>query len=304
MLDRFFATRQLARDLIEWSPGLVYHRYDLAYPAFMRVARLFPMVLEINTDDLQEYRLGLAHRSAYNRLTRHQILNRCRGVVYVTGELAALRHFARYDKPARVIGNGLRLDAFPSTPPSKDSHPKVVFMGSSGQAWHGVDKILALARSFPEWRFDLIGPAPSEIHATLPPNLIAHGRLHRANYEAIVATADAAVGTLALHRKGMNEASPLKVREYLAYGIPTIIGYQDTDFPEPAPFLLQLPNVPSNVEDHLPSIRRFVEQWKGHRVARADVAHLDVRVKEEARLAFFEEVLNGGRTSRRGATYP
>jgi len=38
-----------------------------------------------------------------------------------------------------------------------------------------------------------------------------------------------AVGTLALYRKSMTEASPLKVRECLMLGLPMIIGYEDTD---------------------------------------------------------------------------
>lgn len=38
------------------------------------------------------------------------------------------------------------------------------------------------------------------------------------------------IGTLALHRKNMTEASPLKTREYLAHGFPVIIGYKDTAF--------------------------------------------------------------------------
>ena len=304
LLDRFRATRRLAQDLVAWNPDLVYHRFDLAYPAFVEIARLFPMVLEINTDDLQEYRLGATYRSCYNRLTRHRLLSQCRGIVYVTGELARLPHFACYEKSACVVGNGVYLEDLPPTVPPKNERPNIIFMGSSGQTWHGVDKILWLAQQISEWQFDLIGPVPAEVGNSFASNLKVHGTLNRSRYEAIVAAADVAIGTLALHRKGMHEASPLKVREYLAYGVPTIVGYQDTDFPKSAPFLLQLPNVPSNVEDHLPSILRFVEQWRGRRIARSDIAHLDVRVKEKARLTFFAEVLNDTRQRRPGAAHP
>ena len=37
------------------------------------------------------------------------------------------------------------------------------------------------------------------------------------------------VGTLALQRKGIFEASPLKVREYLSYGLPVLYNYFDSD---------------------------------------------------------------------------
>jgi hypothetical protein len=91
----------------------------------------------------------------------------------------------------------------------------------------------------------------------------------------------------------MEEACPLKVREYLAYGIPTIIGYKDTDFPNGAPFLLCLPNTPDNVEKNLDRIEAFVLSWKGKRVPRSEIEHLDLKVKEEKRIIFIEEVLAG-----------
>jgi hypothetical protein len=37
------------------------------------------------------------------------------------------------------------------------------------------------------------------------------------------------IGTLSAHLKSLFEASPLKVREYIARGFPVIIGYEDTD---------------------------------------------------------------------------
>ena len=88
----------------------------------------------------------------------------------------------------------------------------------------------------------------------------------------------------------MKEACPLKVREYLTYGIPTIIGYQDTDFPDKVPFLLQLPSKPDNVAANLSGINRFVNEWCGKRVHRVLVTGLNVKVKEEKRLNFLQDV--------------
>jgi hypothetical protein len=95
-----------------------------------------------------------------------------------------------------------------------------------------------------------------------------------------------ALGSMALHRNLMNEASPLKVREYLAYGIPTIIGYHDTDFPDGHPFILELPNEENNVESNLDKIRRFVSEVKGRRIERETIAHIDVKIKELQRFKF------------------
>ena len=104
--------------------------------------------------------------------------------------------------------------------------------------------------------------------------------------------ADIAVGTLALHRKGMAETSALKVAEYMAYGLPTIIGYQDTNFLNGAEFILELPNAPDNVERSLPLIQQFVTAWMGKRVPRQQIVHVDSAEKEKQRLAFFEQILS------------
>jgi hypothetical protein len=89
----------------------------------------------------------------------------------------------------------------------------------------------------------------------------------------------------------MQEACPLKVREYLAYGLPVIIGCKDTDFTESAPFILRLPNSEDNIETSLSAIESFVSKWKGKRVPREAIAHLDLEVKESQRVKFFEDVL-------------
>jgi hypothetical protein len=39
-------------------------------------------------------------------------------------------------------------------------------------------------------------------------------------------------------------------------------------------------------------IKSFVEQWKGKRLDRNKISHLDARNKEKQRLGFFEQILN------------
>jgi len=86
----------------------------------------------------------------------------------------------------------------------------------------------------------------------------------------------------------MTEACPLKVREYLAHGLPTVIAYDDTDFLDVSPwFLLKLPNEESNVVENVDAIRSFMEGVRGRRVARAEVAErIGSQEKERRRLAF------------------
>jgi glycosyltransferase involved in cell wall biosynthesis len=283
--------RLLAR-IEDWQPDLAYLRFSTHYfPLEGFIARV-PTVLELNTDDAIELRSTLPlYKYTYHHLMRDRILERARGMVAVTHELA--EKFAEYGKPLSVIGNGIALEGHPAFPPAANPSVRAVFLGLHGAAWHGIDKIVWLAARLPAWRFDLIGvPAEGE----LPPNVHMHGVLRRAEYEGILRDADIAIGTLALHRKGMQEACPLKVREYLAAGLPCIIGYRDTDLEGPLPFVLALPNTEENVAGHVESILNFGERWKARRVERDAVRHLGTGAKEERRIAFFNEVVGVGET--------
>lgn len=288
--DRFVQYQHLLPLVMAWNPDIIYHRYAGYYPALAYLARRYPMVVEINTDDVGEYALGPRYRSVYNSLTRGRLLSRVRGMVYINGELPTRPHFACFGKPAKVIANGIDLSLCHTLPPPDNAVPHVVYIGSPHQPWHGVDKILVLAELCPDWQFDIIGSQADELERPPPPNMRIHGFLERKDYEPLFAQADVALGSLALHRNNMNEGSPLKNSEYLAYGLPLIIAHTDANFPDPPPFILQVPNTPDTIQTSLPAIRDFVSQIKGTRVPRAEVAHIDAREKERQRLTFFAQL--------------
>lgn len=290
VLTRLKAWQEAVEALKIQQPDIVYHRYDLYMPPLRSLFQRFPLILEINTDDLAEYCLTEGLRCWYNRFTRSLLLRGAAGLVFVTHELSSLPHFSQYRKPSSVIANGIALDDYTVLPAPKNNEPRLFFIGADRQPWHGVDKILRLAQLFPRWQFDIVGIPPGRFQE-VPLNVHIYGPLGRQAYEPLLAQADIAIGTLALHRKKVNEACPLKVREYLAYGLPIIIGYKDTDFPHGAPFILELPNAEDNVENGVGVIAEFVSEWKGRRVQREAISHLDLSSKECQRLAFFRKVL-------------
>lgn len=282
-LSRQRTLHRLVEELAGWRPDLVYLRRDLFYPAYRRIAQDHPVVVEVNSDELAELRLYSRSQFLYHALTRRLLDTEVAGFVFVTRELAQNPYYASLPAKKKVIANGIDLESLPVLPPARNQAPVLAFLGQPAP-WHGVDKILKLAALRPDWTFHLMGLNPEP---GMPPNVRAHGMMAREAYLPLLAQSDVAIGTLALHRNKMNEASPLKVREYLALGLPVVIGYKDTDFPEGAPFLLELPNRENNVEASLGDIERFVHQWMGKRVPREAVAHLDYRVKEKERLEFF-----------------
>jgi glycosyltransferase involved in cell wall biosynthesis len=291
MLDRIIQYQRLLPLVMAWNPDIIYHRFAGYFPAVATLARHFPTVFEINTDDLHEYALDRRYRHWYNLLTRDWLLSRGQGMVYISGDFAKLPHFARFGQPSVIIGNGIDLSLYEPLPAPANEVPRLVYIGSPHQPWHGVDKIVTLAVACPEWQFDIIGSKADEVGHRLPPNVQMHGFLARKDYEPLFAQADVALGTLALHRNGFNESSPLKNGEYLAFGLPLVVAHHETNFPQPPPFILQIPNTPDNVLTHLDDIRQFVRAMRGVRVPRNEIAHLDVHQKEQQRLAFFQQVI-------------
>jgi hypothetical protein len=292
LIDRLQQGSSQFAEMRRWEPDIVYCRHAFFIPFLRDMARTFPTVVEINSDDMAQIvaQDGYKHQYWYFRLTRGLWLKHIRGFVHVIGELAERRHYTQFRKPSIVIGNSVDLSAYPTLPAPDNTTPNLVFIASTA-LWHGVDKIIKLAHHFPQWQFHLIGPLTDEVKAQLPANMTAYGYLTPEQYRWIMEKADVAIGSLAMHRIGLLTGSPLKVREYLSYGIPTIIGYQDADFPQPVPFLLTLPSVEGNVEAHYDEICNFVEKWRGKRLPREQVAHLDTKIKEYQRVEFMREIL-------------
>jgi glycosyltransferase involved in cell wall biosynthesis len=289
---------RLCKCLYGWRPDIIYLRYANHAPGLPGLFRRIPTVAEINSDDTTEYALTLSpYKCLYHHLTRNRMFRSIRALLPVTNELAArLAHFA---KPTLMIGNSINLADFPlpSRPPAADT--RLVFIGSHGAPWHGLDRLAELAGLLPSVAIDVVGYTPEEWRLENLPDgggrLGLHGPLPRIGYESLLAQATAAIGTLGLYRKHMDEACPLKVREYLALGLPVIGAYRDTDIPPDADYFLRLPNNSEPLAPWRDRIAAFIEHWRTRRVPRSAIAHLDVSVKEAQRLAFMEKIVAASR---------
>jgi glycosyltransferase involved in cell wall biosynthesis len=198
-----------------------------------------------------------------------------------------------YRKPIIVVTNGIDLSDFTSLPPTKNEIPVLAFVATPGYPWHGVDKLYKLAVLCQDITFIVIGYGPDDCPKRPPANMELLGFMNQVEIQKALLRADAAFGTLALHRKNMEEACPLKVREALAYGLPIIYAYKDTDLEGiESEFLLRLPNTENNVIDNIDAIREFAYQMRGRRVDRQLISkRIDQRTKEMQRLDFFEEII-------------
>jgi hypothetical protein len=293
-INRIRAASHMIEAVEKYKPDIIYLRYSIyVYPTH-RLMKIAPTVEEINTNDLTQHEdLGGIY-SLYNRFTRGIFLSRVHGLVAVSRELEVSPAFASYRKPTCVIANGIDLMAFNSLPAPSNDTPRLVFIGSPGYIWHGVDKLVDFARRSPDLQVDIIGYESLSEFEPLPANLNLHGYLSAEAYRTVLARADLAISSLALHRIGLEEASTLKSRECLAMGIPVVMGYHDTDLGGlDCDFLLKIPNKEDNIQTHGEAIRAFAYKVRG---VRADRSVLEPRIdslrKEETRLKFFDQILS------------
>jgi hypothetical protein len=291
LAQRLRATRKLAAAVRAFAPEVVYIRWDLFLPPLWSALEQPAVVMELN-ESVKEYALRNARARAYSRWSRDQLLRRVDGFVSVASANAEDPVLERLGRPLVVIGNSIDVGAFPVLPAPGNARPRGVFLGGAGLPWHGVDKVRLLAESLPEMDFDVVGPSEADIGVPSPPNLSSHGFLARSEYEPIIAKADFAIGTLALHRQDVEGASPLKLREYMAYGLPVVLAHEDPDLTaEPHWFVLELPNTESNVVGGVEDVRRWVGTVVGRRVPRETAeALVGADAKEAARLGFMERI--------------
>lgn len=247
--------------LVGLKPDIVYTRYAMPFPGIHYFfGAVCPYVVEINSDDLVEYGLKSYWTGLFNRIFRRGFLGNAAGLCFVSREMASSPSFSWYQGRVDVVANSIDCRDYPFSPSTNNDHANLCFIGSPGQCWHGLDKIGLLSSCFPQWTFHIIGPGRAEFCASgVQPgaNLVFHGYLSGLESKQLLQSMDVGISTLALHRKSMNEASPLKSRQYLAQGLPFISAYEDTDIPGEE-FVCRLPNTESNVSDSFAVLNAFV----------------------------------------------
>jgi glycosyltransferase involved in cell wall biosynthesis len=224
------------------------------------------LVSEHHTDQLAELRLLATSPAGWAKLALEQMRGRrflagVRGIVAVTEELRRLQ-LARCPLPvtstpaSTVIANGIDVagTAVSGFVPADGRTLVLVFSAARFWPWQGLDRLLAGMAAYR-------GPLRLVLHLlgeVEPGDLVAitrlrqsageriaihaHGVLDAAASEPIYRQANLAISTLALQRKAMTAACPLKTREYVARGLPLVYAYDDPDLAADHPGWLRLPS--------------------------------------------------------------
>ena len=267
------------------SPSVIYVRDS--FPMWLRKSSV-PIVLEIQSLVGPELRLRSKSRYLIFKTLVKSIYSRVSGAIYVTHELLQKNEFRIGPMvPKIAIGNGVNLSLVKTLPTRLDVKPALFFIGSPNQKWHGIEELVEFATLNPDIQLEIVG----DVAESTAPNITFHGVLSANEYRTVAAKCVAGVGTLNLSAKRMTEASPLKVREYLALGLPVIIKYKDADLDSSEDYVLQLPSDGRRLSEFSAEVRLFLDKWSNKRVSPSQVMQIDVATKELIRLRFFEKVI-------------
>lgn len=281
-INRIISIKKVEKDLNNFNPHIIYIRQPIWYPGINKFLLKFNSIMELNTDDLNEVKLFPKLKQYIYLYGREKIINSVKGFVSVSYEIEKL--YKKYNKPIITIANGYDISQIPKFEKNINKRKQIIFVGTPNQEWHGVEKIVYLAKMLKEFDFHIVGPIlnlPEKIN-----NIKFHGYLAKKDLFELYKKMDVGIGTLSLYKNRMQEASPLKVREYIAFRLPVILGYKDTDL-EGKEYVLNIGNYENNVSDNIDKIREFVNiSDKLSKKINPEI--ISYENKEKKRLEFFE----------------
>lgn len=163
------------------------------------------------------------------------------GVIGVTREIARTQSkICIEEKPAGVYPNGVTVDELEILKDRRSNRElHVGFICGTFAPWHGLDKVISAIdcslnpQSTEVITIHLIGKLTDQQEKEIRRNSItrsvfrAYGILGEPEYRKILERCDFGLSSFALGRKNLTEASPLKVREMLAMGLPVYSGHAD-----------------------------------------------------------------------------
>jgi glycosyltransferase involved in cell wall biosynthesis len=155
------------------------------------------------------------------------------------------------DIPSFTLTNSIDVKKYPlkNHRVPYDDTMRLLYVGSNTTDWHGLDRLLKGLADFHgkiQLELHLAGDVSVSIQKLvrslkIQDHVIFHGYLTGKDLDMLFDISDLAIGTLGMHRKKLTYGSTLKVREYMARGIPFMISYTDDDLSPDLPYVFNAP---------------------------------------------------------------
>lgn len=176
-------------------------------------------------------------------------------------------------RPAMNITNGIQVDNLPLHNPNAEEETIQLLALASMAGWHGYDRMimsLAKYRGTKDVRLHLVGGDGDGSLAIwkelaerleLGGKVIFHGELYGEPLNKVVAICDVGIGCLAMFRFGQMQGMTLKLREYMARGLPFVYAAEDPSIPQDENFCIRVSNDEDPID--MEEIVRFAMRVKG-----------------------------------------
>lgn len=180
-------------------------------------------------------------RAYVERWRSGKFLSQLAGVIAVTDEVRQIElEKLTGTLPSLTLANGINTDSYPATGfvPFDGSILNMLFVASKFEPWHGLEMLLKKLNSYrgsvkiilhlvgalsEQQKEQVIALANNTVQVEL------HGNLYGNDLNEVMRKANIGISSLALSKNKMQEACPLKSREYIVRGLPFFYAYKDTD---------------------------------------------------------------------------
>ena len=267
-----------------------------------------PLVLEINTDiqselemkaDNSELGKWYSVEAKKEKAYKPKVFQSISAILPVTRELGVYAtKLARQPLPSLVLSNGVQLNLEDEVGAFPDSTViRGVFLAGTASVWNGVDRLIKSVKAYSgkqPLQIDVYGGEQMEDVNLDNVQIRFKESISADKVKDVLGNYHFGTSTLALFRKKMEEASTLKVREYLASGLPTVLAYSDTDVPNESPFVFRIQNNDDDLDfeaiiEWLVPLLKEGSQSKKSIVEFARL-HLDYNVKVKEMAVFLESL--------------
>ncbi len=265
IVKRRYEYRELENYLSTARFDIIIARYDVAsYSLYKLTKKLKRKILfEHNSFEYDELVLGINARRALLKFSLKpgyflyyiegkvwplfsekyygpKVRTKAAAGVAVTNEIAVYQQKLANGYKCRVVTNGVKYDAglLRKAPVFNEKELRLFMLLGTGAPWHGTDRIIAGLKKYKgitKITIDIIGyyyeHEKVEVERLgLMDNIRFFSPLAGNELDTFIKDHHISIGTLAVHRKNLVEATPLKVRESMMRGYPVMIGYTDPDF--------------------------------------------------------------------------
>lgn len=314
-LANFYQKTRIAFQEIEkYNPDILIFRYIWLPLVFnpKKIKKDLIFITEHQTKE--EYELSIAlHKKLtlkpIEKINFKKMFKNLDGIIGVTSEIVNYEiERGGEQKPSFVLTNGIFVNNFPVKKfVNFKNRLNIIFVSAFASVWHGFDRLLFGLKKFYEQtnNIDIVIYVVGNVEngyrdiiskLGLENKVVFCGAKYGKELDEIFDICHIGLGPLAVSRKNLKYASPIKVREYLARGIPVIIGYEDEDIDENFPFVLKFSadEIPIDIQKVLNFCRDIYNKYGEkmiYEIRSYAKSKLDYRAKIPKLLDFLEKLV-------------